>query len=174
VRFRILGPLSVQADEHTVVLGGPKPRALLAMLLVHRGTVVSDDRLLEAIWAGRPPRGAVNAMRAYVSRLRSALGAGDERLCHQAPGYRLIVSDDELDAAEFERSLRAAQAAAAAQDPGRALALLDAGLDLWRGDALGEFADSRRPRPPGWTSCGWSRPRSGWTSCCRWDGTPKR
>ena len=141
MRFRILGPLSVQADEHSVVLGGPKPRALLAVLLVHRGTVVSDDRLLEAIWAGRPPRGAVNAMRAYVSRLRSALGAGDERLCHQAPGYRLIVSDDELDAAEFERSLRAAQAATAAQDPGRALVLLDAGLDLWRGDALGEFAD---------------------------------
>jgi DNA-binding SARP family transcriptional activator len=64
VRFQILGPLVVEADAGAVNLGGPKPRAVLAVLLVHRGTVVSDDRLVEAVWSGRPPRGALSSLRA--------------------------------------------------------------------------------------------------------------
>ena len=138
--YRILGPLEVEADGAPVAVGGPKPRALLAALLVHRGTVVSDDRLLEAIWGNRPPRGAIGALRAYVSRLRIALGK-DDRLRYRAPGYTLTVADDELDAAEFERLVAAAGLAAAAADHERALSLLDAALALWRGDALAEFAD---------------------------------
>jgi predicted ATPase/DNA-binding SARP family transcriptional activator len=141
VRFQILGPLVVESDAGTVNLGGPKPRTVLAILLVHRGTVVSDDRLVDAVWSGRPPRGAISALRAYVSRLRTALGAGDDRLRHQLPGYRLTVSDDELDAAEFERDLVAARAATAAGDHRQALRLLDLGLGRWRGDALAEFAE---------------------------------
>ena len=141
MRCHILGPLVVETDGGTVNLGGPKPRAVLAMLLVHRGTVVSDDRLVEAVWAGRPPRGAVNALRAYVSRLRTALGAADDRLRHQSPGYLLTVADDELDAAEFERDITAARVAIAAGDHRQALGLLDLALNRWRGDALAEFAD---------------------------------
>ena len=141
MRFQILGPLVVESDAGTVNLGGPKPRTVLAILLVHRGTVVSDDRLVDAVWSGRPPRGAISALRAYVSRLRTALGAGDDRLRHQLPGYRLTVSDDELDAAEFERDLVAARAATAAGDHRQALRLLDLGLGRWRGDALAEFAE---------------------------------
>jgi predicted ATPase/DNA-binding SARP family transcriptional activator len=141
VRFQILGPLVVEADAGAVNLGGPKPRAVLAVLLVHRGTVVSDDRLVEAVWSGRPPRGALSSLRAYVSRLRTALGQGDDRLRHQPPGYRLTVSDDELDAAEFERELAAARAATAAGDHRQALDLLDLGLGRWRGDAFAEFAE---------------------------------
>jgi DNA-binding SARP family transcriptional activator len=141
VRFQILGPLVVEADTGTVNLGGPKPRAVLAVLLVHRGTVVSDDRLVEAVWSARPPRGALSSLRAYVSRLRTALGQGDDRLRHQPPGYRLTVSDDELDAAEFERDLAAARAATAAGDHRQALDLLDSGLGRWRGDAFAEFAE---------------------------------
>ncbi|MCY7341828.1 MAG: winged helix-turn-helix domain-containing protein [Pseudonocardia sp.] len=78
--------------------------ALLAALLVERGTVVSVDRLVDAIWGDRPPRGAVGALRAYVSRLRAALGA-EARLRSCAPGYVLGVADHELDAAEFEQLL---------------------------------------------------------------------
>jgi len=128
VRFRILGPLEVEADGAIVNIGGPKPRTLLAALLIRHGTVVSDDRLVEALWGDQPPRGAISALRAYTSRLRAALG-DQVRLDYRAPGYTLAVADDELDAAEFERLLRAARSVAAADavgDAHRALALADA------------------------------------------------
>ncbi|HWN31545.1 MAG TPA: BTAD domain-containing putative transcriptional regulator [Pseudonocardia sp.] len=143
MRFRILGPLEVEADGAIVNIGGPKPRTLLAALLIRHGTVVSDDRLVEALWGDQPPRGAISALRAYTSRLRAALG-DQVRLDYRAPGYTLAVADDELDAAEFERLLRAARSVAAADavgDAHRALALADAALSLWRGDALAEFTD---------------------------------
>src|SRR4051794_2354553 len=107
MRFRILGPLQVDVDGRTVALGGPKPRTLLAALLVQRGQVVSVDRLIDALWPGRPPSGAVNALRAYVSRLRTAL---EGRISYRAPGYRVQVADDEFDAAEFEASAAVARA----------------------------------------------------------------
>jgi predicted ATPase/DNA-binding SARP family transcriptional activator len=138
VRFRILGPLQVDVDGRPVAVGGPKPRTLLAVLLVRRGEIVSVDRLVDALWPRHSPDGAVSALRAYVSRLRAMLGG---RITHQPPGYRIEVTDDELDAAEFEASLHAARTLAAGGDHPGALARLDTALALWRGEALAEFAD---------------------------------
>jgi predicted ATPase/DNA-binding SARP family transcriptional activator len=139
MRFRILGPLAVENDHGPVVLGGPKPRTLLAALLVEAGHVVSTDRLMITIWGESPSPGAASALRAYASRLRGALGPG--RLRFQAPGYVLSLDGDELDSAGFEDHLAAARKAAATDDHAVALARLDAGLALWRGEALAEFAD---------------------------------
>src|SRR3954471_15124144 len=51
VQFRILGPFEVAADDGVLVaLGGPKPRALLAKLLLHAGTVVPTDGLVDSAW----------------------------------------------------------------------------------------------------------------------------
>jgi len=140
MQFRMLGPLTVENDRGPVALGGPKPRALLAALLVEAGRVVSADRLVVALWGESPPPGAVSALRAYASRLRGALGAG-QRLRFQAPGYVLSLDGAALDAVVFEQHLGAARRAAAADDHAAALQRLDAGLALWRGDALAEFAD---------------------------------
>src|SRR6185312_342257 len=97
-------------------------------------------RLVVALWGESPPPGAVSALRAYASRLRGALGAG-QRLRFQAPGYVLSLDGAALDAAAFEQHLAAARRAAAADDHTAALQRLDAGLALWRGEALAEFAD---------------------------------
>ena len=53
--FRILGPLEVVEGEQPIALGGPRQRALLAILLLHRGEVVSSDRLIDQLWGERPP-----------------------------------------------------------------------------------------------------------------------
>jgi hypothetical protein len=53
VEFRILGPFEVLEHDRPLVVGGPKVRALLAVLLLHRGEVVSTDRLIDALWAER-------------------------------------------------------------------------------------------------------------------------
>jgi DNA-binding SARP family transcriptional activator len=55
--YRILGPFDVCVDGESVGLGGEKPRALLAILLLHRNEVVSADRLIDDLW-GRARRRA--------------------------------------------------------------------------------------------------------------------
>ena len=136
VEFRILGPLEVVDRGKPVPVGGPKPRALIATLLLAGGGVVSTDRLVTAAWGANPPRDAVGALRAYVSRLRVLL---PDRLRWRAPGYLLTVADGELDAAEFRRLTELARERAAAGDHRAAADLLDTALGLWRGEALDEF-----------------------------------
>ena len=140
VRVRILGPLQVEDESGPLAVGGPKPRTLLAVLLVAAGGVVPADRLVDALWGDVPPPGATTALRAYASRLRGVLGPAAP-LRHRPPGYSLTLDGATLDAAEFEQLVGSARAAAAAGDHARALAELDAALALWRGDALAEFAD---------------------------------
>ena len=76
MEFRILGPLEVDDDGRAVELGGARQRALLAILLLHRGEVVGADRLIEELYDGRPPATAAKSLQAHVSRLRQALRAG--------------------------------------------------------------------------------------------------
>ena len=142
MQFRILGPLEVTTDDGApVAVGGPKPRSLLAELLLHPRTVVPIDRLVDAVWGDDPPPNAPAALRAYVSRLRAVLPplADGHRLRFRAPGYELDLTDEELDADWFLELLTEARLCAATGDHGRALELLDTALRLWRGDVLAEF-----------------------------------
>ena len=56
MEFRLLGPVEAVRDGRSLALGGAKPRALLALLLLHANEVVSRDRLIEALWP-RPAAG---------------------------------------------------------------------------------------------------------------------
>src|SRR3954469_9294244 len=99
--FRILGPVEVAADGRTLDLGGPKQRALLALLLLEANRVVARDRLIDALWDDSPPETARKALQVHVSQLRKALG--HDRLQTADPGYRLRVEGDELDLDRFRR-----------------------------------------------------------------------
>jgi DNA-binding SARP family transcriptional activator/tetratricopeptide (TPR) repeat protein len=127
LEFRILGPLEVLADERPIPLGGQKQRALLALLLLEANRVVSNDRLIDALWEGEPTETAGKALQVYVSQLRKLLGK--ERLQTQAPGYLLRVGADELDLTRFQRL----------ETDGK----LREALALWRGQPLAEFASRR-------------------------------
>jgi DNA-binding SARP family transcriptional activator len=50
VDYRILGPLEVVEANGPLPLGGPKQRALLALLLLHANEVVSADSLIDRLW----------------------------------------------------------------------------------------------------------------------------
>jgi len=132
--FRILGPLEVVDEGHVVALAAAKPRALLAILLLHAGEPVSSDRLIEDLWAGRPPATAAKVLQTYVSQLRKALGNGV--IVTGPTGYALRVEPGGLDLHRFERLVTEAQAAG----PPAAAELLREALALWRGPALVEFA----------------------------------
>ena len=58
IEFRVLGSLEVVDQDDHLALGGPKQRALLAILLLHRGEAVSSDRLIDEIWGEQPPASA--------------------------------------------------------------------------------------------------------------------
>ena len=71
--FRILGPLELFDESGERAIRSRKQRALLAILLLHAGTVVSRDWLIDALWEGEPPATAASALRVHVAELRKLL-----------------------------------------------------------------------------------------------------
>ncbi|EPH42085.1 BTAD domain-containing putative transcriptional regulator [Streptomyces aurantiacus] len=143
MRFGILGPLDVRTpDGSPVDPGGPRPRALLTLLLLDAGRSVSAERLTDGLYGERPPAGAANALQSQVSRLRKRLGVGIEAT---ATGYRLAVSPDDVDAHLFERLAREGRRALSSGDHPRAAALLKEALGLWRGPALADLPGAHAP-----------------------------
>ena len=131
--FRILGPLEVSDESGPLLLGGQKQRAVLALLLLEPGRVVSVDRLIDALWGDRPPRTATTSLQNFVSQLRKSLGS--EVLETKSPGYRIRVRPGELDRDRFRTLVDSARGADASQ---RAEKLRHA-LALWRGPPLADF-----------------------------------
>jgi YVTN family beta-propeller protein len=138
MEFRILGRFEALDDERELSLGGARQRAVLAVLLVHRREVVSIDRLVDELWGERPPPTAAQTVRVYVSRLRKTLGDG--LLETHGRGYLLAVDPAEIDAERFEALVADGRAALESGDARRGAELLSAGLELWRGPPLEEFA----------------------------------
>jgi DNA-binding SARP family transcriptional activator len=138
--LRILGPLEVVRDGAPVALGGPRQRALLALLALRAGTVVPRYRLIDELWGERPPDSAVNVLQTYVSHLRKAVPAG--RLVTRPPGYLLAIEPDELDLHRFERLAADGRHALAAGDPAAAATALREALALWRGPALADVVEA--------------------------------
>lgn len=141
MEFRILGPLEVLREGEPLSLGGPRDRALLAMLVSHSGEAVSADRLIEALWGDDLPGDPRHALHAGVSRLRRVLhdGAGAQDLLVRRPsGYALDIRSEQVDAARFVQLVAAARRH---EEPARRAAALEEALSLWRGEALAEVAD---------------------------------
>jgi DNA-binding SARP family transcriptional activator len=135
--FRLLGPLEAAVAGRPVRLAASKPRALLALLLLHRNHVVPTERLIDDLWGDDPPARATKTLQVYVSQLRKELGA--DRLVTRPPGYELHVVDGELDLDRFEALAAAAREELARGEADAAAARLREALALWRGPALREF-----------------------------------
>ncbi|MET9544110.1 BTAD domain-containing putative transcriptional regulator [Streptomyces sp. NPDC006627] len=142
MHFRLLGPVEAWREGRRLALGGPKPRALLAALLLEPGRVVSADALIDAIWGDRPPDTARSLIQSYVSALRRALSP--DVIETQPPGYLIHADADVVDRAAFERLTAQGRRAAAAGDHAGAARLLSEALALWRGPALGGIGETLR------------------------------
>src|SRR5215472_8100552 len=110
LELAVLGPVRAVRDGRELGLGGPKPRAVLALLLVDAGRVVPAEYLAEVLWRSAPPPGAAKTLRSYVSRLRSLLDP-EAALVPQGGGYAIKVPADQVDAARFERLVAASREA---------------------------------------------------------------
>ncbi|MGH2968517.1 MAG: AfsR/SARP family transcriptional regulator, partial [Solirubrobacteraceae bacterium] len=131
MEFGILGPLEVWHDGRAVPISGARQRALLAILLLHAGEVVSSDRLMDDLWGETPPAAGHTALRVRVSQLRKALGPGGDLLVTQPPGYVLRILASQLDLPRFERMVADGEGALGAGEPERAVGVLGEALALW-------------------------------------------
>ena len=116
----VLGPVRLIANGQPVDLGGARQRGLLGVLVANRGSVVSTDRLIDAVFDGEPPDAARRTFRTYVARLRRALEVAgvnaSQVLVTEAKGYVLPESAVGVDSARFEDALTDAQDRLAAGD----------------------------------------------------------
>jgi DNA-binding SARP family transcriptional activator/tetratricopeptide (TPR) repeat protein len=142
----LLGEFAASYGGVQLDLGGPRQRAVLAMLVVHRGQTVSAEQIIECLWEDERPASAFAGLQSYVSHLRRRLEpdvAARSRsgvIARQARGYAVRLSPDAVDAWRFEQLLGAAEDA----DPVRRLT---EALGLWRGAALADYADQAWAQP---------------------------
>ncbi|MCZ7588087.1 MAG: AfsR/SARP family transcriptional regulator [Gaiella sp.] len=130
----VLGPLEARSARARLSLGGPRQRALLAELVLHVGTVVSMDAIVDDLWGGTPPATAEAVVQNAVARLRRVLGR--EAIETRPPGYVLRLDPGAIDAHRFERLVHDAQPLPATER----LGILGDALALWRGPAFADLA----------------------------------
>jgi DNA-binding SARP family transcriptional activator len=147
VDYLLSGAVEARVDGTAVTLGGPKQRCVLAVLLSNHGSVVSIDRLIDAVWEDDAPPKALISVRSYVANLRRILNAacpedaGPQRLESRPNGYRLnLLVGDSVDLYRFEALVSVGRTALVGDDPGGAVGSLGEALALWHGDPFGEFA----------------------------------
>lgn len=96
-----VGPLEVDVAKHQVTLDGqevrltPKEFDLLALLVSHRGKIVTHSQLLREVW-GKAHEKDTQYLRVYIGQLRQKLGddPADPRFIVNEPGlgYRFLES----------------------------------------------------------------------------------
>ena len=145
LQVRLLGSVSVLDGTGGVVdLGSPKQRAVLAILALEVGRVVTRDHLIDLLWNTDPPASAVATVQAYVSNLRRVLEpdraprAPATVLVSEGAGYLLDLPREQVDAHLFESEVQTAMAVSGA-DPAGAARILQGALARWHGPALADF-----------------------------------
>lgn len=140
LNFRVLGPLEVSdAEDHPVAVRGLRRRALVLRLLLNPNHVVASDTLVEDVWVGDPPDGALGTLQSHVSLLRRLVGP---RLQSRPPGYVLEVGEHELDASLFALDVAGGRSRLEQNRAGEAAGQLAQALARWRGRALLDVADT--------------------------------
>ena len=142
MEFLVLGELCVQDSRGPVDLGGPRQRRLLAALLIRRREGASVDRLADAVFGDTAVEHPEAALRTYVARLRRSLDGRESSLVLRTDtGYRLTVSDEQVDVDRFERLADLGRRQYGYGDAGAAVQTLRRADALWRGRPFDEFAD---------------------------------
>jgi DNA-binding SARP family transcriptional activator len=139
LELRLLGAFEVVAEGRSLPLGGARQRAVLARLALSANELVPTDQLVDQVWGGEPPAGAVTTLQVYVSHLRKALAPTTATIETRRPGYVLVVEPAAIDAHRFEDLVQRAELRRPV-DPAEAAARLREALALWRGPALADFA----------------------------------
>ncbi|MEV0388019.1 BTAD domain-containing putative transcriptional regulator [Nonomuraea sp. NPDC050643] len=129
--YNVLGPVRVCGPHGPQVHLSGMQRAVLAGLLLNVNTLVSRERLVEALWE-KPPLSAVSNLQTYIARLRRVLPPGT-RLLTKETGYLFEARVEEVDLLRFEQAIRLARSEARVGDVRAAVRQLETALSMWRG-----------------------------------------
>ncbi|HEX4908381.1 MAG TPA: BTAD domain-containing putative transcriptional regulator, partial [Actinomycetes bacterium] len=132
VELTLLSRVAYRDQEIT----GPRLRGLLALLAGDLRTGCSTARLVEGLWPDELPEHPAKALQIIVSRARAQLGT--DVIASTPTGYRLALTEDQVDTSAVLRSASASAARAQAGDHAAALAHAEAGLALWQGAEGGD------------------------------------
>ncbi|MFJ9034039.1 AfsR/SARP family transcriptional regulator [Streptomyces sp. NPDC102274] len=137
IGFGVLGEIQAHSDGVAVDLGPARQRTVLAALLVDINRTVPVDRLVDRVWGIRPPQRGRSTLYSYLSRLRQALDTMADETCadrasiaRRPAGYAFLAEPAVVDVHVFGDLVGQARAA----DDGRAAALFERALGLWRGE----------------------------------------
>lgn len=156
VRVRLLGPVIATRGDRELPLGSARRRAVLTVLALQPGQAVAREELVAAVWGEDPPPSATGNLYTYVSELRRALEPDRDRwsaggiLTSGGGTYTLHLPAESVDVLRMYALLDDARAGRLAGDLDGQLAAVEAGLALWRGEALagvpGPYAAAQRLR----------------------------
>ncbi|MFB6549704.1 BTAD domain-containing putative transcriptional regulator [Streptomyces sp. NPDC056405] len=134
----MLGPLEILDGQHNVVPTAPKPRQVIALLLMRRNTLVQTSELIDELWESAPPTSAMTTLQTYIYKLRKILTArnSEEILFTRPGGYTLAIPDVCTDLHRFEVEAEEGKLLLRNGDPAGAAEVLQRSLALWRGSAL--------------------------------------
>jgi DNA-binding SARP family transcriptional activator/tetratricopeptide (TPR) repeat protein len=139
LEFGLLGPVMVRCGGVALPVPRGKQRAVLAVLLLNAGRVVSVGDIAEALWGAGPPPSESVTVRNYVKRLRRVLeDAGQTRIVTGSAGYAIRVDPGELDVARFEILVESARKSARGGSWEAAADQARTALALWRGEPLAD------------------------------------
>ena len=140
VEVCLLGPLELRDDNgEQAPLAGTLVQILLTMLALRCGNVVADDLLVDALWGDTGVARSSNALQRQVSTLRHALGRAD-LVQRRSGGYVLTIDRSAIDIIRFDSIAARGHEELRRGNARDARELLDAALQLWRGDALAHVA----------------------------------
>jgi DNA-binding SARP family transcriptional activator len=140
---RLLGAVGVRRGDGSWATPPRLDGLVLAHLALVEGRMLTVDDLVDAVWEGRPPERARNALQVKISRLRALLEDRAAALTFSPGGYRLALDVRETDAGLFADRLRSGRELLRS-DPAAAASALAAALELWQGDPLADLGEHPR------------------------------
>ncbi|MFI7121217.1 BTAD domain-containing putative transcriptional regulator [Amycolatopsis sp. NPDC049868] len=129
--YQSFGVLQVPRADTSVESLSPKPRAILALLMINIGRAVHVDDLVDEVWGDDPPNSALRTLQTYIYQIRRAFGRppGPE-IVTRPLGYELAGVPTDVDAHRFTQLIHHARRT----DEGReaASSLLKEALELYK------------------------------------------
>lgn len=154
--IRVLGPLSVNCGSAPATPTAPKPRSVLAVLLLHANETVPVPDLMRELWGDEPPMSALTTLQTYILQLRKRFSlalaitpaaVASTVLATDPGGYRFHSTADDFDLPRYQRlAAEGRRELAAGNDAVAAERLLQAQA-LWRGPALADVPPGPLLRP---------------------------
>jgi DNA-binding SARP family transcriptional activator/tetratricopeptide (TPR) repeat protein/DNA-binding XRE family transcriptional regulator len=149
----VLGPLSLRRDGVDIEIAAALPRALLGLLALQAGQLVSREEIVDTLWGEHPPRSCLSLVHGYAAQVRALLepqrprGRASTSLVWARGGYRLILDREHVDLTRFDQFTQAADQAHHADDTELALERYGQALACWRGPVLADAPARLRHHP---------------------------